>query len=131
MRRVGEPSGPSAGRLRRLTEELNDEGLLGAGRDWPDALLVELDHALRPPTHEKRIPLFGAIYVGIPHGICLIGRFIATGVLQFLAWWAVLFTGRYPARWHAFNVGTYRWITRIQMYLGYFTDTYPVFSGKE
>jgi hypothetical protein len=75
--------------------------------------------------------LFGWIYVGIPHGICLIGRFIATGVLAFLAWWAVLFTGKYPERWHAFNVGTYRWITRIGLYLGYFTDTYPPFSGKE
>jgi hypothetical protein len=75
--------------------------------------------------------LFGAIYVGIPHGFCLFFRLIATGVLQFLAWWAVLFTGRYPERWHAFNVGTWRWFTRIQMYLGFFTDTYPVFSGKE
>ncbi len=75
--------------------------------------------------------LFGGIYVGIPHGICLFGRFIATGVLQFLAWWAVLFTGRYPERWHAFNVGTQRWLARITMYLGYFNDTYPPFSGKE
>jgi hypothetical protein len=74
--------------------------------------------------------LFGAIYVGIPHGICLIGRVVATGVLQFLAWWAVLFTGRYPERWHAFNVGTQRWTTRITLYLGYFTDAYPPFSGK-
>jgi hypothetical protein len=75
--------------------------------------------------------LFGWIYVGIPHGICLFGRLIATGVLQFLAWWAVLFTGKYPERWHAFNVGTQRWSARIMMYLGYFNDTYPPFSGKE
>lgn len=75
--------------------------------------------------------LFGEIYVGIPHGICLIGRFIATAVLMFLAWWAVLFTGRYPERMHAFNVGTFRWVYRISMYMGYFTDTYPPFSGKE
>jgi hypothetical protein len=75
--------------------------------------------------------LFGWIYVGIPHGICLIGRFVATAVLAFLAWWAVLFTGKYPERWHAFNVGTQRWVTRITMYLGYFTDIYPPFSGKE
>jgi hypothetical protein len=75
--------------------------------------------------------LFGGIYVGFPHGICLIGRMIATGVLQFLAWWAVLFTGTYPSRWHAFNVGSMRWITRISLYLGYFTDEYPKFSGKE
>ena len=53
---------PSEGRLRRLTEELNDEGLLGDGREWPDALLVELDYALRPTVHEKRVPAFGAIF---------------------------------------------------------------------
>jgi len=75
--------------------------------------------------------LFGFIYVGIPHGICLFVRLIATEVLMFIAWWAVLFTGKYPVRMHGFNVGTYRWIYRISMYLGYFTDKYPPFSGKE
>ncbi len=75
--------------------------------------------------------LFGSIYVGIPHGVCLFGRLIATGVMQFLAFWAVLFLGHYPERWHAFNVGTQRWSTRILLYLGYFTDDYPRFSGKE
>jgi hypothetical protein len=74
--------------------------------------------------------LFGAIYVGIPHGICLIGRCIATGVLMFIAWWAVLFTGSYPERMHGFNVGTFRWVYRISLYLGFFTDEYPRFSGK-
>jgi hypothetical protein len=75
--------------------------------------------------------LFGWLYVGIPHGICLYGRLIATMVLAFLAWWAVLFTGKYPERWHAFNVGTFRWAVRLVHYFGYFTDTYPPFSGKE
>jgi hypothetical protein len=75
--------------------------------------------------------LFSIIYVGIPHGICLGLRFIWTGVLGFLAWFAILFAGTYPARWHAFNVGSYRWLTRISLYLGYFTDEYPKFSGKE
>ena len=75
--------------------------------------------------------VLGVFYVLIPHGICLIGRYIATGVLMFIAWWAVLFTGRYPARMHAFNVGTYRWVYRIYMYLEFFTDQYPRFSGKE
>ncbi len=74
--------------------------------------------------------LFGWLYVLIPHGVCLIGRGIATAVLAFLAWWAVLFTANYPTRWHAFNVGTLRWSTRIAFYLGYFTDEYPRFSGK-
>ena len=75
--------------------------------------------------------LFGFIYVGIPHYFCLAFRQIASSVLGFLAWFAILFAGTYPARWHAFNVGTYRWMTNVSLYLGYFTDTYPKFSGKE
>jgi hypothetical protein len=74
---------------------------------------------------------FGLIYVGIPHLVCLFFRQIASAVLGFLAWWAILFAGRYPERWHAFNVGTYRWSTRVFLYLGYFTDEYPRFSGKK
>jgi hypothetical protein len=75
--------------------------------------------------------LFGGIYVGIPHGFCLFFRAIATAFLGFLAWFAILFAGKYPARWHAFNVGTYRWSTNVSLYLGYFTDEYPKFTGKE
>ena len=75
--------------------------------------------------------LLGWAYVGIPHGFCLAFRNIGTSVLVFIAWWAVLFTGKYPARMHGFNVGSYRWLYRVSMYLGYFTDEYPKFSGKE
>ncbi len=75
--------------------------------------------------------LVGVIYVAIPHGVCLIGRLIWGAILQFLAWWAVLFTGKYPEKWHAYQVGSARWGTRVGLYLGYFTDQYPPFSGKE
>ena len=74
---------------------------------------------------------FGALYVGIPHGFCLVFRGWATGIIAFLAWWAVLFTGKYPESWHAFNVGTLRWSTRVQLYMEFLTDQYPPFSGKE
>ncbi len=74
--------------------------------------------------------LFGGIYVVIPHYFCLFFRFIATMVLSFLAWWAVLFTGRYPEGWHRFNVGTFRWSERVSLYMGFMVDTYPPFSGK-
>ncbi len=74
--------------------------------------------------------LFGAIYVIIPHGFVLLFRGIATYFLTFLAWWSVLFTGRYPESWHRFNVGTFRWQERVNLYMGYMVDTYPPFSGK-
>lgn len=75
--------------------------------------------------------LFGVIYVGVPHGFCLYFRYIGTAVLAFLAWFAVLFTGKYPERWYAFNVGTFRWGMRVSLYWGNMTDAYPPFSGKE
>ena len=74
--------------------------------------------------------LFGIFYCSIPHGFCLMCRFIWTSVLMFLAWWVVLFTGSYPAGWHEFNTGTLRWMVRLHLYLGLFTDQYPPFSGK-
>ena len=74
---------------------------------------------------------FGVLYVGIPHGFCLMFRMWGSYILMFLAWWAVLFTGKYPAKWHAFNVGTFRWMFRYQIYMMFMTDQYPPFSGKE
>lgn len=49
------------GRLRRLSEELREVGLdfLVAGQ--PAVLLEELDYALRPPVHERRVPSYGSI----------------------------------------------------------------------
>ena len=73
---------------------------------------------------------FAPLYVGIPHGFCLIFRFIATYLLVFFAWWAVLITGKYPVGMHSFNVGTLRWAMRMNIYLNFMTDKYPPFSGK-
>jgi len=73
---------------------------------------------------------FVALYVGIPHGFCLLFRFLAMYVVVFIAWWAVLFTGTYPKGMHEFVVGTIRWAMRVRVYTSFMTDTYPPFSGK-
>jgi hypothetical protein len=49
-----------SGRLRRLAEELTESGLDLHGTDR-DLLVDEVDHALRPPVHERRIPSSGTI----------------------------------------------------------------------
>jgi hypothetical protein len=72
---------------------------------------------------------FGLFYVIIPHGICLYGRMIATGFLQMLSWFSILFTGSIPEGWFKFNVGTLRWSLRLNLYMANMTDTYPPFSG--
>jgi hypothetical protein len=49
------------GRVRRLVEELHEEGFFGPGGGWSSTLLVELDYALHPLVHERRVPSFGSI----------------------------------------------------------------------
>jgi hypothetical protein len=74
---------------------------------------------------------FGGIYCAFPHLFVLIFRMIWGSILSFIAWWVILFTGKYPQSIHEFNVGTIRWTTRISLYLGYMSDEYPPFSGRE
>lgn len=74
---------------------------------------------------------FGIFYVYIPHMFLLMFRQIASSFLGFLAFWAILFTGKYPESWFNFNVGTMRWALRVDFYMSYMTDTYPPFNGKE
>jgi hypothetical protein len=73
--------------------------------------------------------LLGWIYVMIPHYFCLVFVGIAAEVLGFLAWWAILFTGKYPEGWFHFVEGYYRWSARVGLYF-YYCDVYPPFSTK-
>jgi hypothetical protein len=51
-----------AGRLRRLAEELDDAGLtLGGTEAFRDLVVEEVDYALRPAVHERRVASTGTI----------------------------------------------------------------------
>ncbi len=53
---------PGPARLRRLAEELGESGLRRAGPAATWAMLVEeIDHALRPPVHERRVSSGGTV----------------------------------------------------------------------
>lgn len=68
----------------------------------------------------------------IPHFIVLALLWIASVVVGFIAFWAILFTGKYPKKLFGFNVGVLRWTWRVNFY-GYWilgTDQYPPFSLK-
>src|SRR5215204_3892332 len=67
--------------------------------------------------------------LAIPHYIVLFFLAIAAFVCIVIAWFAILFTGRYPRGLFDFVVGVGRWSTRVSAYAFLLvTDRYPPFS---
>ena len=71
-------------------------------------------------------------FLAIPHFIVLLFLSIAAFFVWIIAWWAILFTARYPRWMFNYIVGVMRWWWRVAFYayspLG--TDRYPPFSLK-
>ena len=67
-------------------------------------------------------------FLAIPHYIVLIFLGIAAIVCVIIAWFAILFTGRYPRGLFDFVEGVMRWTNRVTAYaFALVTDQYPPF----
>lgn len=52
------------------------------------------------------------------------------GILVFIAWFAILFTGRFPLSFRDFVMMVFRWLQNVHAYLALQTAPYPPFSGN-
>ncbi len=80
------------------------------------------------PNLSRGMPLIKWL-MALPHYVVLAFLFVGVLAVAVVAWFAILFTGRYP-RW-AFDyiVGVLRWSLRVQAYAFILTtDEYPPFS---
>ena len=75
--------------------------------------------------------MFGIWYVLIPHAFLLFFLQIGVMFVRMIAFWAVLFTGKYPKFAINFVVGTVQFWNRVTGYAFILvTDEYPTFSVK-
>jgi hypothetical protein len=66
--------------------------------------------------------------LAVPHYVVLLFLYIAALVVVIVAWFAILFTGRFPRGMFDFLVGVGRWTNRVVAYAHVLaTDRYPPF----
>jgi hypothetical protein len=87
------------------------------------------------PTQSSRVlnfPLFIGMLIRvillIPHLIILWVLSLIAMIVVFIAQFAILFGGSFPAGMHSFVVGIARWGVRVSAYMFGLTDKYPPFS---
>jgi hypothetical protein len=67
-------------------------------------------------------------FLAIPHFIVLLALGIGAFFVIVFAWFAILFTGRYPRGAFGYVVGVFRWSLRVSAYAFLLTtDRYPPF----
>jgi hypothetical protein len=90
---------------------------------------VALEYDDPPNGHLSRWRVFWwKLFLLIPHFFVLSFLFLAANVVTVIAWFAILFTGRYPRGLFGFVTGVNRWYFRTWGYFASFNDRFPPFA---
>lgn len=92
------------------------------------AVHLELDYPDAERDLNRWLPLV-KWFLAIPHYVVLVLLLVGVFFAVIIAWFAILFTGRYPRAIFDFVLGVFRWGLRVGAYaLLLVTDDYPPFS---
>ena len=95
--------------------------------DEQQAVHLDIDYPDASRDLNRWLPLVKWL-LAFPHYVALIPIALMALVLLVVAWFAILFTGRYPREIFDFQVGLLRWGLRVQAYMALLaTDRYPPF----
>ncbi len=93
----------------------------------PYPVTFEADYAER----RNRLTTFFRLILAIPLAIWLYLYAIVASVALLIAWFAIVFTARYPRGLYDFVAGYTRFITRFTAYISLLCDPYPAFGGSD
>ena len=95
--------------------------------DEQQAVTLDFDYPDAKQELNRWLPLVKWL-LAVPHYILLVFLSIAALAAVILAWFAILFTGRYPRGLFDFVLGVFRWTNRVVGYAFILvTDEYPPF----
>jgi hypothetical protein len=95
--------------------------------DEPQSVQLDIDYPDVKENLNRWLPLV-KWFLAIPHYIVLVFLWIAAIVVGIVAWFAILFTRRYPRDMFDFIAGVLRWQNRVLAYAFVLvTDRYPPF----
>lgn len=96
--------------------------------DEHQSVHLDIDYPDVPRDLNRWLPLV-KWFLAIPHYVVLFFLYIAAVVVVVIAWFAILFTGRYPRGLFDFVGGVIRWHKRVVGYAFLLVaDRYPPFS---
>jgi len=99
--------------------------------DEEQAVHLEIPYPDAEQELHRGMPLVKWL-LAVPHYIVLAFLYVAVVVCVIGAWFAILFTGRYPRSLFGFIVGVMRWSLRVAAYAFLLvTDKYPPFALSE
>jgi hypothetical protein len=80
------------------------------------------------PQKLSRLSTFARLLLAIPQLLIIYALGTVTGIVTFIAWFAILFTRRYPKGLFELVVGFNRWTANVYAYIALLRDEYPPFS---